>query len=267
MKKKTNLTLSYIFFGIFLICTVYSAVSCSSEKHSENIYESMQSEPDTTVSGETSASETQESAETVNPVAELIPADKTVYFQSMWDTNTDIYAYIYIPNTNVDYPVLRHPDDNSYYLEHNIDKSKGLPGCIYTEDYNSIDFNDPVTLMYGHNMKNGSMFATLHNFEDAAFFNDNRYVFIYTPYKTCVYEVFAAVTYNDSHIMKSYDFTKSEDFDSFIDSIYSVRDMNAHYAEDITVSYEDNVLILSTCTASSSKRFLVCAVKLGELGE
>lgn len=268
MKKKINRLLSYVLLGIFLTCTLYTIVSCNNAENANDIYEEMQSTSETVPNQETSNPDlTEPQTDAVNPVADLIPENKTVYFQSLWETNTDIYAYIYIPNTNVDYPVLRHPSDNSYYLEHNIDGSKGLPGCIYTENYNSIDFNDPVTLMYGHNMKNGSMFASLHNFEDAEFFNENRYVFIYTPYNTYVYELFAAVTYNDNHIMKTFDFTKTDDFDSFLDSLYSVRDMNAHFMEEITVSHEDNVLVLSTCTTSSSKRFLVCAVKIGELGE
>lgn len=279
MKKKQDLIVSYILLGIFILCTVYTLVSCSraDASDSNDIYGEMQSrsvtevesETKTALTGtpETSADSLTAESEMPNPAAELIPADKTVYFQTLWDTNTDIYAYIYIPNTNVDYPVLRHPSDNAYYLEHNIDGSKGLPGCIYTENYNSIDFDDPVTLMYGHNMKNGSMFATLHNFEEPDFFNENRYVFIYTPYDTLVYEVFAAVTYNDKHIMKAFDFRTEKAFASFMESLHSTRDMNAHFMDDIEVSCEDNVLVLSTCTSSSDKRFLVCAVLIGSLGD
>lgn len=266
MKKKLNFLASCVLLGIFCVCAVYTIASCNKAEVSEQIYESMQSESPTTITEPVSETTVEETT-TANPVAELIPADKTIYFQSLWETNTDIYAYIYIPNTNVDYPVLRHPSDNLYYLEHNIDGSKGLPGCIYTESYNSIGFDDPVTLVYGHNMKNGSMFASLHNFEDGSFFDKNRYIFIYTPYNTFVYEVFAAVTYNDNHIMKAFDFEQEKEFDSFIESLHSVRDMNAHFTDDIEVSYEDNVLVLSTCTSNASKRFLVCAVMLGSLGD
>ena len=58
-----------------------------------------------------------------------------------------MYAWIYVPGTNVDYPVLQHPTDDAYYLEHNMDGSKGLPGCIYTESVNTKDFTDR-TLFY-----------------------------------------------------------------------------------------------------------------------
>lgn len=272
MKQRINQTASCIFLGIFFICTIYTVVSCNNADNSTKIYENMQSISTTEnsennavleISSDTAVQETT----TANPIAELIPTDKDIYFQTLWDTNTDIYAYIYIPNTNVDYPVLRHPSNNLYYLEHNIDGSKGLPGCIYTENYNSINFDDPVTLMYGHNMKNGSMFATLHNFENTDFFDENRYIFIYTPYNTYVYEIFAAVTYNDNHILKAFDFEQEKEFDSFIESLRSVRDMNAHLMDNIDVSYEDKVLVLSTCTSASDKRYLVCAVMIGALGD
>ena len=58
------------------------------------------------------------------------------------ETNADIYAWIYIPDTNIDYPVLQHPTDDTRYLNYNIDGSKGYPGCIYTEKANAKDFSD-----------------------------------------------------------------------------------------------------------------------------
>lgn len=71
--------------------------------------------------------------------------------------NPDVYAWITVPGTEIEYPILQHPSDNSYYFMHNIDGSYGYPGCIYTENLNSKDFADNNTVIYGHDMKNDSM--------------------------------------------------------------------------------------------------------------
>ncbi len=197
-----------------------------------------------------------------NKLKALLP-DKSVDFQMLRETNEDIYAYIFIPNTNVDYPIVQHLTDDSFYLNHNLDLSKGYPGTIYTERCNNRDFNDVVTLVYGHNMLNGTMFATLHNYEEEEFFEENRYVFVYTPAGVIVYEIFAAVTYSDEHIMNTYDFEQQIQFEKFIKKVYSVEDDNAHFREDIVPSYEDDILVLSTCCSNPDKRYIVCAVKRG----
>ena len=81
--------------------------------------------------------------------------------------NPDVYAWIDVPGTEISYPVLQSAEDNSYYLEHTIEGEKTLPGAIYSENYNSKDFSDYNTILYGHNMRNGTMFAgPLHDFED-----------------------------------------------------------------------------------------------------
>lgn len=89
----------------------------------------------------------------------------------MKETNPDIYAWIEIPDTNVNYPIVQSADDDSYYLNHTIDGQEGYPGSIYTEKVNAKDFSDFNTVIYGHDMKDGSMFKDLHKFEDADFLN------------------------------------------------------------------------------------------------
>ena len=132
--------------------------------------------------------ETAETETAAEEQKEVIP----VKFEELQAVNPDIYAWITVPGTVIDYPILQHASDNSYYLMHNIDGSYGYPGCIYTENMNSKDFTDNNTVIYGHNMKNGSMFAQLHKFEDPDFFNENREVLIYLPDEVLHYTIFAA---------------------------------------------------------------------------
>ncbi len=100
-------------------------------------------------------------------------------FEKLRETNGDIYAWITVPGTQIDYPVLQSDTDN-YYLEKNLDHTKGYPGCIYSNSCNSREFTDLLTVLYGHNMKNGSMFGSLHDYEQEEFFRENREIIIYT---------------------------------------------------------------------------------------
>ena len=98
----------------------------------------------------------------------------SINFTKLWEINTDLYAWIKIPNTAIDYPVAQYPgDDDSYYLNHNMYKESAFAGCIYTEKLNKKDFSDPNTVLYGHNMQNGTMFRALHSFRDKDFFDAN----------------------------------------------------------------------------------------------
>lgn len=184
-------------------------------------------------------------------------------FTALQERNADIYAWIEVPGTNIDYPIVQHPTDNAYYLTHTIDHSKTTAAAIYTENYNQKDFEDHHTVIYGHNMKNGSMFKTLHNFEDYDFFQEHRDVIIYMPDQTRYYQIFAAYTYDNRHLLYNYDCEDAEEFQSYLDTeIFSNKDFGAYIDHDIEVTAEDHIITLSTCVNSgdSKRRYLVQAV-------
>ena len=209
---------------------------------------------DTSAEGE--AVETTEGAET-NSTYEGCPVD----FDAMWEVNPDVYAWITVPGTVIDYPILQHATDNTYYLNYNIDGSYGYPGCIYTENMNSKEFTDNNTVIYGHNMKNGTMFAGLHKFEDSNFFNEHTEVYIYTPEKELRYTIFAAYIYDDRHLLYSFDFADEQVYANYLNDIQNMRSMNALIREDVEVTAEDKIITLVTCMANQpSKRLLVQAV-------
>lgn len=190
-----------------------------------------------------------------------------VDFEYLWTVNKDIIAWITIPGTNIDYPILQHPSDDSYYLTHNIDGSYGYPGCIYIEGMNSADFMDPNTVLYGHNLKAKTMFTELHKFENKDFFDENYEVIIYLPDRILHYQIFAAHVYDDRHLMYSFDFSDEDIYAGFLQSIYDIRDMSANINRDFTVDSQDRIITMSTCMPSKSdseKRLLVHAVLLHE---
>ncbi|MGX8833246.1 class B sortase [Amedibacillus sp. YH-ame6] len=182
-------------------------------------------------------------------------------FDSYWDINKDVYAYLYIDDTKVDYPVLQHESDNSHYLNYTIDGKHGYPGSIYSEKETSKKFDDPNTIIYGHNMSAayGTMFYDLMKYEEEAFFDAHRYIYMYTPDAIYQYEVFAAYTFDNRHLLYSYDFKDKEVFKSYLDEVFHMG--NGIIDQDMKVTNEDKILTLSTCTnVRDEERFLVQAV-------
>lgn len=202
--------------------------------------------------------------QTAEPVSDN---ENSIDFEYLWTLNEDIYAWITIPGTGIDYPVLQHPTDDTFYLNHNVDGSYGYPSCIYTEKLNAKDFSDPNTVIYGHNMKNKTMFQQLHNFESKDFFDENGEVIIYLPDRTLHYQVFAAYVYDDRHLMYSFDFWNEDVFANYLESIFDMRDMSANIDRDITVTAESRIITMATCMpnkADANKRLLVQAVLIEE---
>lgn len=228
--------------------------------------ENTEREPDGGIVEENRESGSREEIEETGPPPELdieIPR-KELDWDELREKNPDIYAWIYVPDTTVDYPVLQHPTDNTYYLDHNMDGTKGYPGCIYTEDFNSRDFSDIHTVIYGHNLKDKTMFSTLHNFEDAELFQEDHYIFIYTEEDVFVYQIFAAYEFGSIHLLDNYDYTNEYIYEDYLRQIYQATDGVSNIRRDIEVTAKDKIVTLSTCTADhdSGWRFLVTGVLL-----
>lgn len=191
----------------------------------------------------------------------FVDMENPIDFDELAAINSDIYAWIRIPNTKIDYPILQKAGDDSFYLKHDIYQQPRLAGSIYTEDCNSKDFTDPNTVIYGHNMRNLTMFQNLHLFADKEFFDENPYVYIYTPEQVLVYKIFAAYTYDDRHIMNSFDFTDPEVYTQYLEDIFDVRAMDKILREDIIITGEDRIITLATCIGGKTdSRYLVQAV-------
>ena len=193
--------------------------------------------------------------------------EKNLDWDALHKECEDIYAWIYVPDTTVDYPIVQHPTDNAYYLNHNLDGSKGYPGTIYTEDYNSKDFTDPHTVIYGHNLKDKTMFSSLHNFEDSELVNIEHYIFIYTEDYVYVYEIFGAYEFLAIHLLANYDLDNEYVYEQYIKDIFNVENTTTRVANirhDISVTKDDQIVTLSTCTTdhNSEIRFLVVGVLL-----
>lgn len=191
----------------------------------------------------------------------LPPYESPVDFSSLWEINEDVYAWITIPGTIIDYPILQHKTDDSYYLNYNIDGTEGFPGCIYTEKATAKDFSDNNTVIYGHNLRDGQMFTSLHQFREPDFFNKNDMIYIYTPEKEFTYRIFAAYIYDNRHLLNSFDFSDKKVYEEYLAEIQNISSEEANLRKDIKVTGTDKIITLITCTfPEPEKRVYVQAV-------
>ena len=186
-----------------------------------------------------------------------------INFDKLEKRNKDIFAWIKIKNTNIDYPIV-HPNgkDNSYYLKRNIDGNYDAVGAIYIEDYNKTDWSDPVTVVYGHNIYlPESMFYQLHRFEKEDFFKENRYFRIYTRGRALKYEIYSAFQYDDRHIMYSFDFSDEKVYQDFLDYTLDPIAFVKNVRKGVEVTTDDKIVVLSTCVGyNPNMRYLVVGV-------
>lgn len=175
----------------------------------------------------------------------------------------DVYAWIEIPGTKIDYPILQHGTDDEFYLHHDMTGDESLYGAIYTEAINNKNFKDPNTVIYGHNMQDESMFGTLKWFEEADFFNQYTDVVITTLEDIRRYKIIAAYRYSDDHLLKNQDMFTREGIREYLQKIPEyVMDADGFLRDDI--DKKEPIITLSSCASGDNTyRFLVQAVLVG----
>ncbi len=194
--------------------------------------------------------------------AEELP-ENPVDFGKLRKKNSDIYAWINVPDTKVDYAVLQNPMDNSFYLTHNEDQEESPSGAVFSELYNTKKFDDPVTMLYGHNGFGDTYFTTLHSFRDAEFFEGHPEFYIYTPGHILTYTIVSAFVTDDRHIFSVYNFSKDEDVLAFEHDITHPESISENIRDGVELDEDSRFVVLSTCNPielGQTGRFLVCGV-------
>lgn len=183
-------------------------------------------------------------------------------FQKIQKDTPDVFSWLKINGTDIDYPVVFHKGDNSYYLRRNIRGEYDRNGSLFIEDYNKTDYNDPVTIIYGHHMSSGAMFGKLQEiYTNPETFETHQTITVYTPEKMLTYRVFCAVPLDNSHILYYHNFNNSLVFEKYFKEVYETRSLMAVFDENIKIKPGDKVLMLSTCFETDySRRFVVMAV-------
>ena len=177
--------------------------------------------------------------------------------------NSDIYAWVRIPNTRIDYPILQGMDkEEGFYLTHDMHLEKNMYGAVYTEKENNQDFTSRHAVVYGHNMLDGSMFGGLHHFQEESFLRNNRFFYIYLEKEKLTYEIFAAYQFRDIHLLKTFPVNEEVTYREYLEMIPTlVEESGGNYIQNINMDAESTIVTLSTCTnANDTNRFLVQGV-------
>lgn len=182
-------------------------------------------------------------------------------FTALREVNSDVLGWILIPGTVISYPLLQG-DDNSYYLNHTWKKWTNVVGSIFLECQNSPDLSDFNTVVYGHRMNNGSMFASLKYYKQQSYWAQHPKVYITDDNGAHCYEIFAAYEISTAGDTYKLSFPTDQSKQAYIDYCLekSVIDTG------LTPTVYDKILTLSTCTGNGhATRWVVQALLRGEV--
>lgn len=176
--------------------------------------------------------------------------------------------------------------DDDYYLNRDLDGVTNKAGSLYIQaHYNKSDLSDPVTVIYGHNMANRSMFGGLQSYAETLKFDDNAILYIYQPDRKVTYRIFAGIPYDTSHILYYHDFTDEKVFNDFFQALAKAADdpkykssneLNAFYSAEGCVNVDkdnlpvagDKVIILATCkNGDNNHRYWIMAKLVEDTAE
>lgn len=246
MKKRKALTAGGIILAILCIICVVLALSLEKETNIPEV---------TATSSPTSIQASENNTEKAK-------YESPIDFKKIQADTPDVFSWLRIDGTDIDYPVVFREGDNSYYLRRNIYGEYDRNGSLFIENYNKTDFNDPVTVIYGHHMSSGAMFGKLQEiYTNPEKFETHQKITVYTPEKELIYRVFCAVPLDNSHILYYHNFNNSLVFEKYFKDIFETRSLMAVFDETVTIKPGDRVLMLSTCFETDySRRYVVMAV-------
>ena len=236
MKKFICILLILVLMGVLGYC-VWQIVGITDEYQAGvEVYEELEQfvvMPET-VPVETTADEEIVEAET-EPAAIQWPE---VDFEALSQVNGDIVGWLYIPGTVINYPVVQGTD-NEYYLKHLFNGKTNSSGCIYLDCGAEGDFTSMNSVLHGHHMKNGSMFAGICKYKDQSYFDEHPTAMLLTPggrYEVKFFSGYVCETTSDAW---DYDFDEA-----WLDK----RIRSSYFDADLIPTTEDHVLTLSTCS-------------------
>lgn len=209
-----------------------------------------------------------ENGETDPPAEEASYSENKTFlvdYSELYAQNSDMVGWIKIEDTNINYPVVQSVNNPDFYLKHGFDKSYSDYGCPYVQENCDVQFPSDNIVIYGHHMKNGSMFADLEKFKNEEFWQSHKTFTFDTLTDHHVYEivaVFKTVVYTDSSESFKYyrfvDATSESDFDEFIAKCKEL----SLYETGVDAEYGDKLVTLSTCEYSRTNGRLVVVGKL-----
>lgn len=189
-------------------------------------------------------------------------------YKKVYEKNNDLVGWIKIKNTNIDYPVMLTKDDYSYYLKRNFNKKSSIYGTPFVGEGCGINPNSDNVIIYGHNMKNGTMFADLNKYKDKEFYESHKEVQFDTLTEEGTYKVvYAFVTeVNKKDSFKYYEkinWNSKDEFNEYVSNL----EQRKLYDTGEKIKKKDKLLTLSTCEKASDNSRMVVVCKKSKIND
>lgn len=243
--KNKGKMIAFIMLIVFVILLIFSSIKVLSyikySKDNEEIFDKIKKD-----------------VEIVDILEETSKDEKyKIDFASLKEKNSDTVGFLKVNGTNVEQVVVKGKN-NSYYLSHNFEKNENSAGWIFADYRNKLDGTDKNIIIYGHNMRNDTMFGTLKNilYKDWQENEDNKFITFITENESALYEVFSVYQIEAEDYYMKTDFSKAE-FKEYIDNMKS----RSKYNFNVDVNEDDSILTLSTCANDNKYRVILHAKK------
>lgn len=263
--KKSKRAVFVIIIAFFALAFLFCAYKALSTLHAYSVagqtYEDLSSKYTSVVAPTTaSPADTPESPSNFHISTGTTQSTETspiaVDFAALTEVNPEVVGWIWSEDTVIDYPVLRGSDNNKY-LHTLWDGRYNDSGSIFADYKNSPDFSDSNTILYGHRMNNGSMFASITQYCSQEYYEAHPSFYLNTPaqnYRIAVFSAFTAPVNADVYRIKFY---SEDDHQSFLNAVCAQSDIDT----DVFVSPADRIVTLSTCTVDDPyERYVVCGL-------
>lgn len=191
--------------------------------------------------------------------------DAQIDFGALREKNSDIFAWIHIPNTSIDCPVLQSEQSDTYYEDHNAYGEEDDRGAVYIELANLTSMCDFNTVLHGKTgVDESGLFGDLYRFADPDFFADHENVYVYLDGNILTYEIFAAYERENTSLIRTYDFTYLSGCEQFLEDLYGTRDMAMNLREgwENVGAYNYVITLTTQRSENAEKQFVVIAVLL-----
>jgi len=259
-KKKPNGLIRRIIIAVLLLIMIASAISLVKEwmdAAAQRRLEESLAEAARQTETETEPPETEKETEAETEAPYVSPID----FAPLLATNPDTIGWIRVPDTKIDYPIVQSPD-NQYYLHKDFEGKDSVYGTIYLDADSKPDFSGWNNPIYGHHMKDGSMFKDVVKFKDQDFFENHRYFEIYTPERTIHLKTLGCYYSDSNGIVRKTSFKSQASFDKWV----SERLAPCSFAE-VPEQPFDSMFVLVTCSyEKNDARTLLFAAEVDEDG-
>lgn len=228
--------------------------------------------PDPVDSSAPSTTEAPAATPTIIPAPTPVPTPEPVVnpYRDSFLANKDMAAWLQIPGTVIDYPVMWTPEDEQYYLYRAFDGSENKNGSLILDTDSCLDPLTTNLIIHGHNMKSGAMFGTLTDYEKESFYQEHKNIILYTEECQRNYEIIAVfrsqVYKKTDQVFKFYKFFQAENQEEFDDFYQNIKALSL-YDTGVTAEFGDHFLTLSTCVYHVEQGRFVVVAKEVESGD